>query len=115
MNRTERIATYEVNLELSHNGSLIRGAAIMVGPPDVAGWRRKDGPIALEFRHLARAAVLAELELDPRWTTVATGRRSLRVCARYSRLVPLANGAAAARDPSGRTVGVYGPREGGAR
>jgi hypothetical protein len=94
MTRTEFFGGYEVNLLLSRDGSKIRGAVVLVGDHDRPGWRRFDGALAIKRRSEAKAAVLAALEGDPRWTSVAPSRRSMGVCARY---------------------GFYGPREGGAR
>jgi hypothetical protein len=96
MYTTRIIAGYEVSCICSKSG-ILRSATVLVGDPDKAGFRSKDGKGAKDARRQAKEAVIK-----------ATGLPSnkVKVSARYSCL-RVSGGMIERLDESGRVIGIY--------
>ena len=92
----QQIAGFECNCIESKKGEL-RAVTIMIGPPDKAGYRSKDGPLAKAKRQEAKQAVIAATGLP---------RAKVRVASRFTSLIATDSGIAR-RDDEGNTTGFY--------
>ncbi len=104
MYKTMTVAGHEVNAicsKVGRYGEIPREATVLVGPTDRPGFRAQDGPAAVAFRKEARRAVALALGLP---------FKKVRAQARYSELVPRADGSIDRRDAQGKVIGTYAAR-----
>ncbi len=95
---TRTIVGHECNCTLSKDGEL-REVVVMVGPPDKAGWRAKDGRDARDRRREVKRQVMEATGLPA---------AKVRIVSRFTSIVETESGEIVKRDDRGRTIGVFG-------